>query len=71
VHKEYFAEEYRKILIHNNRLIGLVFVGEVDSPGVHLFIMKNKIDASENINLLFKGALSYPIIYPSTRKIVF
>jgi len=71
VYKEHFAGEYRKILIHNDKLVGFVFVGEVDSPGVYLFIMKNKIDVSENINLLLKGALSYPIVYPSTRKIVF
>lgn len=70
VYKEHFAGEYRKILIHNNKLVGFVFVGEVDSPGVYLFIMKNKIDVSENINLLLKGALSYPIIYPSIRKVV-
>ncbi len=71
VYKEHFAGEYRKILIHNDKLVGFVFVGEVDSPGVYLFIMKNKIDVSENINLLLKGALSYPIVYPSIRNIVF
>ena len=71
VYKEHFAGEYRKILIHNDKLVGFVFIGEVDSPGVYLFIMKNKIDVSENINLLLKGALSYPVIYPSIRKIVF
>ncbi|HCL90312.1 MAG TPA: hypothetical protein DHW70_03215, partial [Candidatus Atribacteria bacterium] len=71
VYKEHFAGEYRKILIHNNKLVGFVFTGEVDSPGVYFFIMKNKIDVSENINLLLKGALSYPIIYPSIRNIVF
>ncbi len=70
VYKEHFAGEYRKILIHNDKLVGFVFVGEVDSPGVYLFIMKNKIDVSENINLLLKGALSYPVIYPSIRKVV-
>jgi len=70
VYKEHLAREYRKILIHNDKLVGFVFVGEVDSPGVYLFIMKNKIDVSENINLLLKGALSYPIIYPSIRKVV-
>ena len=61
---------YRKILIHNNKLVGFVFIGEVDRPGVYLFIMKNRIDVSENINLLLKGAISYPIIYPSIRKVV-
>ncbi|HCL90324.1 MAG TPA: hypothetical protein DHW70_03275, partial [Candidatus Atribacteria bacterium] len=71
VYKEHFAGEYRKILIHNDKLVGFVFVGEVDSPGVYLFIMKNKINVSENINLLLKGALSYPVIYPSIRNIVF
>ncbi|MEA1940578.1 MAG: FAD-dependent oxidoreductase [Candidatus Caldatribacteriota bacterium] len=70
VYKEHLAGEYRKILIHNNKLVGFVFVGEADSPGVYLFAMKNKIDVSENINLLLKGALSYPIIYPSIRKVV-
>ena len=71
IYKEHLAGEYRKILIHNNKLVGFVFIGEVDSPGVYLFIMKNKINVSENINLLLKGALSYPIIYPSIRNIVF
>ena len=71
VYKEHLAGEYRKILIHNNKLVGFVFVGEVDSPGVYLFIMKNKIDVSENINLLLKGAISYPVIYPSIRNIIF
>lgn len=71
VYKEHLAGEYRKILIHNDKLAGFVFVGEVDSPGVYLFIMKNKIDVVGNINLLLKGALSYPIIYPYIRNIVF
>jgi NAD(P)H-nitrite reductase large subunit len=71
VYKEHFAGEYRKILIHNNKLAGFVFIGEVNSPGVYLFIMKNKIDVGDNINLLLKGTISYPIIYPSIRNIVF
>jgi len=71
VYKEHLAGEYRKILIHNNKLIGFVFIGEVDRPGVYLFIMKNKINIGNNINLFLKGAVSYPIIYPSIRKIVF
>ncbi len=70
-YKEHLAGEYRKILIHNDKLVGFVFIGEVDSPGVYLFVMKNKIDVSENINLLLKGAISYPVIHPSIRKIVF
>ncbi|HEC93538.1 MAG TPA: hypothetical protein ENI51_11265 [Candidatus Atribacteria bacterium] len=70
VYKEHFAGEYRKILIHNNKLVGFVFIGEVNNPDVYLFIMKNRIDVSESINLLLKGAISYPIIYPSIRKIV-
>lgn len=70
VYKEHLAGEYRKILIHNDKLVGFVFIGEVDSPGVYLFIMKNKIDVGDNINLLLKGALSYPVIYPSIRKVV-
>ena len=71
VYKEHLAGEYRKILIHNNKLVGFVFIGEVDSPGVYLFIMKNRIDVGDNINLLLKGAISYPIIYPSVRNVVF
>ena len=71
VYKEHLAGEYRKILIHNDKLVGFVFIGEVDSPGVYLFIMKNKINVGDNINLLLKGAISYPIIYPSIRNIVF
>ncbi len=71
VYKEHLAREYRKILIHNNKLVGFVFVGAVDSPGVYLFIMKNRINIGNNINLLLKGALSYPVIYPSIRKVGF
>ncbi|MEA2088067.1 MAG: FAD-dependent oxidoreductase [Candidatus Caldatribacteriota bacterium] len=70
VYKEHLAGEYRKILIHNDKLVGFVFIGEVDSPGVYLFVMKNGIDVRDNINLLLKGALSYPVIYPSMRKVV-
>ncbi|MEA3453417.1 MAG: FAD-dependent oxidoreductase [Candidatus Caldatribacteriota bacterium] len=71
IYKEHLAGEYRKILIHNDKLVGFVFIGEVDSPGVYLFIMKNKINVGDNTNLLLKGAISYPIIYPSIRNIVF
>ncbi|MEN3190199.1 MAG: FAD-dependent oxidoreductase [Atribacterota bacterium] len=71
VYKEHLAGEYQKILIHNNKLVGFVFVGAVDNPGVYLFIMKNRIDVGNNINLLLKGALSYPVIYPSIRKVGF
>jgi NAD(P)H-nitrite reductase large subunit len=71
VYKEYFAGEYRKILIRNDRLVGFVFVGAVDNPGVYLFILKNQIAVNRKINLLLKGAMTYPVIHPSLRNIIF
>ncbi|MGE4413583.1 MAG: hypothetical protein AB7E45_07870, partial [Candidatus Caldatribacteriota bacterium] len=71
VYKEYFAGEYRKILIRDNRLVGFVLIGAVGNPGVYLFMLKNQIEVNGKINLLLKGAMTYPVIHPSLRNIIF
>ncbi len=71
VYQEHFAGEYRKILVRDNRLVGFIFIGAVDNPGVYLFMLKNQIEVNGKINLLLKGAITYPAIYPSLRNMVF
>lgn len=71
VYKEYFAGEYRKILIRDNRLVGFVLIGAIGNPGVYLFMLKNQIAVNGKINLLLKGAMTYPVIHPSLRNIIF
>ncbi len=69
VHKKNVNGEYRKIVLEKGKLRGFILMGEVESPGVYLYIMKNEIEVSTLKNSLLYGSISYSELYPSVRKI--
>jgi nitrite reductase (NADH) large subunit len=71
VYKESLEGQYKKIIIREGKLVGFVFIGNVDSPGVYLSIMKKGLDISSNRNTVLKGSLNSSMFYPSVRGITF
>lgn len=69
VHKKNVNGEYRKIVLEKGKLRGFILMGEVESPGVYLYIMKNEIEVSTLKNSLLYGSISYSELYPSVRKV--
>ena len=57
---------YRKIVIKNNRVIGLIMVGNIERAGIYYGLIKNKIDLSgvkENIFREDFGLIHLPADY--------
>ncbi|RKX54301.1 MAG: hypothetical protein DRP50_04570 [Thermotoga sp.] len=69
VHRKNVNGEYRKIVVEKGKLRGFILMGEVESPGVYLYIMKNEIEVSNLKNSLLYGSISYSELYPSVRKV--
>lgn len=38
---------YRKIVLRNNVVVGMIFVNDIKRTGIIFFLMKNRIDASD------------------------
>jgi NAD(P)H-nitrite reductase large subunit len=47
------GNNYRKVILKDNTIIGMVFVGEIERAGIIFGLMKDKVDVSS-----FKGALA-------------
>jgi len=69
VHRKNVNGEYRKIVLEKGKLRGFILMGEVESPGVYLYIMKNEIEVSKLKTSLLYGSISYSELYPSVRKV--
>lgn len=51
---------FRKIILQDGILKGLIFVGEVRNEGLYASLMKRRIDVSAFKNSILKGTYSYP-----------
>ena len=66
---EYFAPEksiYKKIVIKNKRIIGVIFVGDIERAGIYTSLIKDKVDTSDFKENLLKedfGLISLPKEY--------
>ena len=66
---EYFAPEksiYKKIVIKNKRIIGVIFVGDIERAGIYTILIKDKVDTSgfkENLLKEDFGLISLPKEY--------
>ena len=66
---EYFAPEksiYKKIVIKNKRIIGVIFVGDIERAGIYTSLIKDKVDTSgfkENLLKEDFGLISLPKEY--------
>ncbi len=69
VHRKNVNGEYRKIVLEKGKLRGFILMGEVESPGVYLYVMKNEIEVSTLKSSLLYGNISYSELYPSVRKV--
>lgn len=60
------AYSYRKIVLHGNRVVGAVFVGEIDRAGIVTGLIREQIDVSGFRDLLLTdgfGLISLPADY--------
>ena len=66
---QYFAPEksvYKKIVIKNKRIIGVIFVGDIERAGIYTSLIKDKVDTSgfkENLLKEDFGLISLPKEY--------
>jgi len=57
---------YRKVVIQNNRIIGVILVGNIERAGIYAGLIRNKIDISsvkENITREDFGIIHLPVDY--------
>lgn len=71
VYKRHLNGDYRKIVINEGKLVGFIFIGKVQNPGVYLYIMKEQIEIERYINLLLDGSISYSALYPGVARVFF
>jgi len=60
------AGTYRKIVLRDNRIVGAIFVGQIDRAGIFTGLIKDKVDVSALKDLLLGeefGVLSLPAEY--------
>ncbi|MFH1791900.1 MAG: hypothetical protein ABH885_07985 [Candidatus Omnitrophota bacterium] len=58
------GDKYRKIILKENRIVGMVFVGDIKSAGIICVLMKNRIDVSPVKKHLMEDAFDYAKILP-------
>jgi NAD(P)H-nitrite reductase large subunit len=57
---------YRKIVLKDNRIVGVIFIGDIDRAGIFTGLVKNRVDASQFKDLLLTddfGLISLPREY--------
>ena len=59
VMREQGKEFYRKLVLDNGVLKGLIFVGDLKSGGLYLFLIKRKLDISSFIHPMLKNTFQY------------
>ena len=53
---------YRKLILHNNILVGAVLVGDIKNSGVYLRLIRERIDVASFKERLLKESFGYPDI---------
>lgn len=59
VMREQGKEFYRKLVLDNGVLKGLIFIGDLKSGGLYLFLIKRKLDISSFIHPMLKNTFQY------------
>ncbi len=59
VYRERKDNIYRKLIFHNDRLIGAIFIGDTDYAGIYTNLIKNKIPVNRVKDRLLKGKGGY------------
>lgn len=59
VMREQGKEFYRKLVLDNGVLKGLIFIGDLKSGGLYLFLIKRKFDISSFIHPMLKNTFQY------------
>ena len=60
------ALAYRKLVLHHNRLVGAIFVGEIDRAGIYTGLIRDQVDVSPFKQHLLSGSfglISLPKAY--------
>ncbi|MCK4965380.1 NAD(P)/FAD-dependent oxidoreductase [bacterium] len=62
---------YKKVILHKNKVIGYVFVNNIDNAGIYYNLMSNEIDVTKFKQHLLKDDFGYVYIDKSIRKQIF
>ena len=54
---------YKKIVVKDNRLVGMIAVGKLEQSGIYLKLIKEKIDISNMIDDLLSAGFSYAKVF--------
>lgn len=66
---EYYNEEkqiYKKVVLRDNKIIGAIFVGDIERAGLYIGLIKDKVDVAAFKDCLLKedfGLISFPKEY--------
>lgn len=59
---------YKKLILKNDRLVGVILVGQIQKAGIYQILLKKQIDVSGYIPLLMSDQLSFMEILPLIRR---
>ena len=68
ISKEAEGRYYKKFILKENRIVGMVLVGDIKPAGIVCALIKNKIDVSSIKHLLLEEAFNYAKIMPLVKE---
>lgn len=68
ISKEVEGRYYKKFILKENRIVGMILVGDIKPAGIVCALIKNKIDISSIKHLLLEDTFDYAKIMPLVRE---
>jgi len=68
ISKEAEGKYYKKFILKENRIVGMVLVGDIKPAGIVCALIKNKVDISSIKHLLLEEAFNYAKIMPLVKE---
>lgn len=66
--KKRTKETYKKLILKNGRLVGVILVGQTQKAGLYQILLKKKIDVTDYISLLMSPRLNFMDLLPLIRR---
>lgn len=66
--KKRTKETYKKLILKNGRLVGVILVGQTQKAGLYQTLLKKKIDVTDYLSLLISHRLNFMDLLPLIRR---
>lgn len=66
--KKRTKESYKKLILKNGRLVGVILVGQTQKAGLYQILLKKKIDVTDYIALLMSPRVNFMDLLPLIRR---